>query len=392
MCERNIIYRQKFFITNNNCGQLGSFVIQGIQSLERSIIINDRLQPDIIFILDSQFINNTALKGGALVLNSLSLLIKNTLFMNNKAVFGGALYIQGEFSQKLKNVKFSNNSGKQGQVIYLEEDIISAKSLNSFEIDQWSYDNTIISQKPNQIRIIYNFKQLKNRILLDNNLIIKEEIQLKTKLGYYNFIYLPSGQKLNEYNFFNLDKQLYSDERINLQIVLLNYQNQKEIPAQHEKCHLSSENQNQYISKITIDYNFTSKSYVLDDLIIRYDPYNVDYLKIKINCDSIRRQNNQKYELLFNVKTYYCQRGEYYNKSEGTCNLCDQNQQFYTVIAGGICKQMNRQFMEEITSARIKLKQGYWRPNEINDHIEFCLRNSQNCIGGWNTGNQLCQI
>ena len=32
--------------------------------------------------------------------------------------------------------------------------------------------------------------------------------------------------------------------------------------------------------------------------------------------------------------------------------------------------------MEEITSARIKLKSGLWRPNEINDNVEYCRRNS----------------
>ena len=46
--------------------------------------------------------------------------------------------------------------------------------------------------------------------------------------------------------------------------------------------------------------------------------------------------------------------------------------------------------MEAVNRARIKLKPYYWRPYESSHLIEYCLNMPENCIGGWNPGNDLC--
>ncbi|KAM3136869.1 hypothetical protein pb186bvf_010954 [Paramecium bursaria] len=384
---RKQILLSKIYLVKNICGYSGCMNIIGFEQFSNLGIDQKQKYPTLV-LEDSQFISNIADRGGGLYLSDIDVLIRRTLFMKNQAVQGGAIYQVGENSLQMQFSKFSNNIAIEGQSIYLHDQQLDLSKQRQIEIDGRKNDQ-LISELPTKLTLKYKNVELNKTIILQNSTLYREQIELDNG----RFIYLPTGYHLNSYKIFNETTQNFINKNITLTLVALNEFNQKQISLNQTKCFISSVNDNlQYFSKQEIEYNYNQQGYVLDDLIIRYDPYNIDYLQIKINCDSIRRQNNQKYELLFNVKTYYCQRGEYYNKSEVTCNLCDQNQQFYTVIAGGICKQINRQYMDEITSARIKLKQGYWRPNEINDHIEFCLRNSQNCIGGWNTGNQLCQI
>lgn len=36
------------------------------------------------------------------------------------------------------------------------------------------------------------------------------------------------------------------------------------------------------------------------------------------------------------------------------------------------------------------LRPEYWRPFESSIKIEYCLNLPENCVGGWNPGNDLC--
>lgn len=48
--------------------------------------------------------------------------------------------------------------------------------------------------------------------------------------------------------------------------------------------------------------------------------------------------------------------------------------------------------MEKVSPARIMLRPEFWRPSEKNEIIEYCLNLPENCVGGWNPGDDLCDF
>ena len=49
-------------------------------------------------------------------------------------------------------------------------------------------------------------------------------------------------------------------------------------------------------------------------------------------------------------------------------------------------------FINEVNSAKIQLKLGYWRAYVFSSKIDSCFHLEENCIGGWGTGNDLCSL
>ncbi|CAD8140549.1 unnamed protein product [Paramecium octaurelia] len=84
-----------------------------------------------------------------------------------------------------------------------------------------------------------------------------------------------------------------------------------------------------------------------------------------------------------------CQLGEFYIYAG--CQICQPLQGFYSVTYNTTkCSIFDKNKFDAITSNKIQLKPGFWRPNQISDYVELCFKNPTYCEGGWKYGNELC--
>ncbi|KAM3126981.1 hypothetical protein pb186bvf_020916 [Paramecium bursaria] len=416
---QNFIQLKNIQIINCLCGLQGCLNIIGVSNLrllQDFGIYQSLLQlPQTVKILDSQFINNTAYQG-TLNINSVDILINNSIISNNTIkTQGGGIFYQGDKKLYVYFTKISQNTAQEGGAIYLQNFHQSQQISSELEIDSnvaLQFSNGI-AEFPKSLTIIMKNKQFKTQVIDKTEFNYYEEIVVPNYKppglqNQDNFIYLPTGQQLQNYKYFNEKQQQYLQYNLSLRIVALNSQNQIIQNLNGTYCQIYGKASNEsnyssnYFSQSKFTYDLQTNSYNLDDLIIYFNPYQQDYLIIEISCSSIKtpKYSNQppyslngfynNYKLQLKVKTFECQRGEFYNQTEFSCKQCDASQQFYTVIPGGKCQIKNDINAKSLTSARLELRDGYWRPTETNDRISECYHLKSNCLGGWEPGDKSC--
>ncbi|CAD8196346.1 unnamed protein product [Paramecium pentaurelia] len=425
----NLVYIIDSTFKNNTCGKFGCVVISSkdvksiqIQNSNR-ILESDQTISNIhtqVKFIDSVFIQNKATYGGALLISQINALINNCIFNQNAAIqSGGAIYYQQYDGSKLHlyNSLITHNNANVGGGLYLGNyQMNDPKTLNNYLRNNKAKsfgDN--MADNPSQLTVqIGNQLLLTKRIINNNEQIVDQVIQSNYTIGsnVYKYIMVPSGQIVSLYNFFDENTQSFISYNFSLRVIPLNKQYDRIKNLTGTECSLKSrqildKKQETYNSSLinlkTVIFNETSQDYNLDSLIVYFNPdlNYIGYLQLEIQCNSISiglysqespyqlTSFQTNYSLIFDLQTFPCQRGEY-KKPDGTCVLCDSQFDQYNIQAGEQCLIKNPFTMDEVNAARVKLKPFYWRPYEYSHAIEYCQNMPENCIGGWNPGNNLC--
>ncbi|CAD8169765.1 unnamed protein product [Paramecium pentaurelia] len=430
---QNLIYLRGLNMKDNTCGILSCFVIAAYSTNQIKLFTNSKLHRILdqvteefdqkistIKIEQSLFSNNKADFGGGILISGLSSIISNCQFTNNIAsLIAGAVYFDHQYGTSLivYDSVFANNQAKVGGALYLSEYQINTpeKLNNVFQGNQATYFGNNLADSPTQLTLqigekIMQKESLENNSTNKTDIIVIKQYTIGSKQ--YDYIMLPSGQAIREYQIFDEQTQQYIPYNFTFRIIPLNEEKNQIKALDGSKCFIKgrqiiNKSEGEFYSNFTsiteVQFNTTSQDYNLDQMIITFDPdYSLyGYLQLEINCDSIKipifsqqppyqlQEYFTNYKLRVNLQTFSCQRGEYKTR-QGTCKLCDSNSDQYNVKAGDQCQIKDSIKMQQVSSARIMLRPEYWRPFESSNKIEYCLNLPENCIGGWNPGNDLC--
>ncbi|CAD8072192.1 unnamed protein product [Paramecium sonneborni] len=392
ICQNGLIYLQldqnvlrckiiELFLHKNNCGQSGCLFVD---------------QSELVELIDSKFIQNRNNGKGATNLRVNNFIGKNLLYLNNIGMFGGGLCYKSKAElRNLKKVYFVNNSANVGGAVYIEDTRIYPNTLQQILfIENYAKDLTSnIREQPSHLQLsVFGQKIMTIR---DSNLGIPNFSKYNTE----NFIYIPSGQKIGDYEQSLSNKGiLYQRYDINLQILPINTLGEILVDQEDSQCYLDLSDyinqQNKIISKTDrqlqiITYNNESQSYDLTNLTIVLDPYSqeIQFLRFKFQCNCIKNEN---YTYQFNTKSFTCKMGEYYFDSQ--CLLCDFKKGFYSVeLKAQNCQKVDPKIIKSNTMNNVELYPGYWRPNIRSHYISKCFKNINNCQGGWQSGDDSCK-
>ncbi|KAM3139707.1 hypothetical protein pb186bvf_008165 [Paramecium bursaria] len=211
--------------------------------------------------------------------------------------------------------------------------------------------------------------------------LLKREQVFKVQFNQDNKIaYVPSGQQLNKFQYFNHQSMDHEQMYDSFSIII----NSKTFRQTEQiLCGLKQSLDGAKVGKYS-NYQWFSLSNGLntfDDFMFIMNPYtNYSFLQNDIICNN--------YTLSFNVKILPCQLGEYLYQNK--CITCDTNKNLYSIIRKAqYCQIINPEQISELRVGRIKLQQNYWKPSLTSNLIEKC-EIDQVCLGGWLNGDQSC--
>ncbi|KAM3132192.1 hypothetical protein pb186bvf_015652 [Paramecium bursaria] len=431
--EFNNIIFEKLYFSNNTCGS-GCLVVaqQSVitfpyRRLLQSQLYQSRFTIQSTIILEqSEFFNNTAQKG-MIIVSNLSLVVLDVKLIKNNGtdISGGILFLGNKNNTfNIMASELSNNTGNKGGAINLGNKLISSTQL--LQVLLISNNATTFGQdiasSPQELTISLNGGKsfLQTRYITKKpEQVIQEIITKPYKIQgndtLQQYITLPSGQKIKNYQYYHENQTRYIPYNLTLRVIALNSLRQQMIDLQNTNCNIQQRRINissnstgpfEGLLLPQIQFNTTSGDYNFDDLEINFDPYQSydQVLQLQFKCSSIQipilnstppynilyQSNN--YELWMNVRTFKCQRGEYYNESLGTCNLCDSKLQLYSVVIKATkCNGKDDDTMKSVNSTHIELKQYFWRPYDDNDIVTYCYNFPVNCKGGWSAGYSSCE-
>ncbi|CAK62031.1 unnamed protein product (macronuclear) [Paramecium tetraurelia] len=397
----------QMIISNSYCGKNGciSFISQDKRILQ-SQVSNGSIANCAIRIEDLQCINNQAQYGGCLFIQNQIISIIKSMIAGNTAVYGGAIFTKGINSTLISdNVVITNNSAQFGSGIYSQDNL--NRNVKGIELIDNSGQNQI-DEQPQQLYLqIFKDQIIKPTIVQNSQ--YDQKSQIIGKDGQNSIIHIPTGIPLSEYKKFEIEKNKYNYQTMQMRIYAVNSQLEIVRNLTNTYCELqinnlnSSQQQNLSLNKNKIYFNQSTFSYNLDDLIFYIPSDSNQTFEFTIKCNSIyipiiNNKNHliegyhQNYVLSLLIKPNDCQMGEYSQSKEDYCHQCIVDQKQYSVIVGATsCQIVDDQKIQEITQAQIFLKKGFWRRKVTTSTIDLCLNNQLNCIGGWGFGNELCQ-
>ncbi|CAD8125630.1 unnamed protein product [Paramecium sonneborni] len=432
--NKNLIYFKSLNLFKNQCGLLGCLFLcnQDKKSIKlfssevnknRQLADTSQLSELTIFpikIEESKFYNNEASFGGALIISGVSSQINHCQFTNNTAnISGGSIYFDYKVNSQflIFNSIFADNRAKIGGAIFLGNYSFNSPKIlnNSFFNNQASIFGKNLADQPIKLVLQIGQKIIETvNVISDINNITDIIKVSQYQIGDFNYDYImiPSGQSIGNYQIFDEKEQQFIPYNFSFRIVPINKENGQVQALYDSKCSIKGrqvinntkgEFDENYVSFRESIFNQSSQDYNLDELIITFDPdlNSLGYLQLEIMCDSIKIPQFSEdppyqfmnyftnYRLWIDLQTFNCQRGEY-KTDDGKCKLCESSQDQYTVLAGQRCKIKDQIKMENVTPARIMLRPEYWRPSESNEIIEYCINLPENCIGGWDPGDDLC--
>ncbi|KAM3129816.1 hypothetical protein pb186bvf_018110 [Paramecium bursaria] len=429
--HNNVLLRQIKF-ENNICG-FGCLVInqqQDINFQTRRLLQNLLYQarfniPFTVILEQSDFLNNSA-QNGILIVSNLSLLVLDAKFIKNTGsdISGGILFLGNKsHTFQIMTSEMSDNTGNKGGAFYLGNKAISSIELLQILLSSnqaKSFGQDLVSTTQALTISLDGGKTLKQTKQITKTPKIIEEIIITPYIIQGNktlqqFLTLPSGYKIKNYQYYDEKLKTFTPYNLSLRLIALNNLKQQIYNLQNSNCTIQKRKINintnddgpfeKFVEKI--QFNITSQDYNLDELVINFDPYlSHDYvLQLKFNCSSVQIPivNNSSpyniidysdnYELRMNIRTFKCQRGEFYIPAQGTCTLCDPSlSQYSVVIKASQCKTKDEITMNNITSTLIELREKYWRPYDDNDAVSYCYNFPVNCNGGWIPGDDSCAL
>ncbi|CAD8064550.1 unnamed protein product [Paramecium sonneborni] len=383
---------QALFSNKNQC--LDSCItIQPITKQQIEILTSKSISIQNYYCLE-----NNAQYGGCLQIFQFSVGILDSFFLNNTAVKqGGAIFYEGN-SLILQNSQISYNQANQGGGIFTNIQLPISIEQKAFKANNAIYFGNDFVEIPSKLALIVdNFKN----ILFPQEFYINESIHLdQIEISNYtmfdksitNYIYFPTGQQIGQYQFFDQKQNKFINSNLTLRVIALNRQNDIMRNLNNSSCTMFSDNQQILIKT---KFNESSQDFYFDDQIIKFDPYNDQYLELKVRCDCVKvlnstKSNENNYQLQFKIKTFPCKIGEIFENDQ--CRVCDYSQDLYSVtIKSTKCSKRNELTTSQVTSGQLRLRQGFWRFHQNSDDILQCAYSQTKCKGGWETGDDSCE-
>ncbi|KAM3137025.1 hypothetical protein pb186bvf_010938 [Paramecium bursaria] len=283
------------------------------------------------------------------------IIIRSSQFMNNYCKeFCISLASQKEYDNKINiiNNKFVNNKAANYLIQFYKNEL--KKNQTSIEI-LIKYCIFIIS---NNLQIFQVLEQ--NQIQIKNSIIYGLD---NKHLANYKLL----NCKIIQDDYFAIKKQEQYDLILNINYQIIN-----------EYISFTLMKNNQILS------NFTNKlgaEQIQNRTQFTIDPYQISPTHLHIICQT------NSYELVYQIKAFPCQMGEYYY--DQLCKLCDINQYQNSVQKNqNKCFQFSKQQVQDMKQGLLKLNKGFWRPTLTNHYIEQC---DKNCLGGWQVGEKSCE-
>ncbi|CAK68383.1 unnamed protein product (macronuclear) [Paramecium tetraurelia] len=434
----NIISFEKFQLQSSQCGQLSCIVLQQQFNQNRlRLLVDDSAKNSLIYtvtVRQSIFSNNFGTNGGVFHVNDINILFDDCKFQSNIASeSGGAIYfISKQATLNIYDSEINGNQAAVGGAFFLQNYTLNSPSILNLQLrnNKAQLFGQNYAEYPNQLTLSLNggVDYLEKERLFANLTTIIDVITIQP----YNvsntqkdYITLPSGQAINTYKYFDEETQQYLSYNLTFRIIALNKQDNKIQNLDGSKCtifsrkinlknitdidpqnieNVTSNQTSPYTSMQEVNFNTTSQDYNLDEMIVYFDPKSNSQavLQIEFLCSSIRipmfnpeppyllKYQIENYRLRVNVQSFDCQVGEQKRDEDGTCLVCDSQQDQYSVIAGETCQVKDTISTEAVTSASVKLRPGYWRPYSYSTRIEYCLNMQINCEGGWTPGDSSC--
>ncbi|CAD8090423.1 unnamed protein product [Paramecium sonneborni] len=426
--NRNIVIFTKIQVLNNNCqycyeGLLYFDIIdfKQITISELFCIKNNILNYGCIFaksdrrvdskfqIEDSIFISNNGRQGSGILVENLKVKLSNSKIINNNATSkgGGFYFIEGSDRFIIQSTIICHNKAEEAGGIYLDGNSSLnnnnfIKSILLFNQAQLSSNN--INELPLRLTLSINLKEMfSSKHIIENHsyqvLTVKPfQILSQESVVKSHFLLIPSGQQIQNYQIYNSKLQKYQSYFHEFSMKFKNSRNEKQINFNNSTCKIYQQIFDIQLSKVIeltyisiISFNQDTNSFNLSSLEFNLDPYNQDnkIYEILIYCNTQYQQENLAYRI--RVNSFLCQLGEFYIFSG--CQRCKSEQGFYSVTYNTTkCSIFDKNKFEAITSNRIQLKPGFWRPNQLSDFVEYCYKNAIHCLGGWNVGNDICSM
>ncbi|CAD8181635.1 unnamed protein product [Paramecium octaurelia] len=423
---QNIITLRKILVNFNNFSEkvygIINFNLSGFQEIKLrevsfiqnninefgclTFIANLNLESKIK-IINSQFLFNNGTFGTAIYASKVIIDIKNSQFIKNIAKQeGGAIYMEncGNHSRIINSIILMNQAQQGGGLYFNGKNHINKDnfihSLILLNYAEKLTDNIV--ELPHHLALSINqykmfstqeiTENLTTNILKLNSYNIIEQGQLKNA----SELYLPSNRAIADFLLFNPKNQGYLSYFNDFSLFFENSINEKVSNFINITCktQMFTQTQKHELLENTnpiqiLPYDQEKNTLNLQMLNFEFDPYqNTDQLLlVQINC-SLLNQHTLRY--IFTAKTFKCQLGEFYVNNG--CQVCQQSQGFYSVTYNTTkCSIFDMTRFSNITSNRIQLLKGFWRPHEESDYTELCFKQQAYCLGGWNVGNNLCQ-
>ncbi|CAK84354.1 unnamed protein product (macronuclear) [Paramecium tetraurelia] len=433
--NQTLIQFKSISVSDNLCGELGCLFLSRSDKSQLNLFssnnnhrqLADASQLSELMVLDikiedSKFDNNQGLFGGAMLISGVSTNINNCQFTNNYANnTGGSIYFDYKTNSELLifNSLFADNTANIGGAVFLGNYSINSPSVqnNAFFNNKAFLFGENQADQPVRLALQIGEKVLETTNVISDKNNITDIVKIDSyQIGKnnYEYIMIPSGQKIIEYQIFDETQQQFIPYNFTFRILAINKENGPVKVLDGSKCTIQgrevlNEIYGEFYSNYTnlpeISFNSTSQDYNLDSMIVTFQPdlNTFGFLQLEIMCNSVKIPQFSKdppykfqnfftnYRLRINIQTFQCQRGEY-KTDDGKCKLCDSSSDQYTVIAGERCQIKDQIKMEQVSPARIMLRPEYWRPSESNEKIEYCLNQPENCVGGWDPGDGLCDL
>ncbi|CAD8211806.1 unnamed protein product [Paramecium pentaurelia] len=410
---------QSLKLKQNSCGKSSCVNIIKLSTLQRLLYnlvsqVNEK-QFDLK-INDYLCKYNQAYEGTCLQIKNIKTLIQQSIFEHNYAnTSGGSIKVIGNEIFYLVQSLIYNNTAKYGGGLEIEDQM--SQNMTRFgsivannKAELFGNDS---SQVPSQLSITINLIDILPRftVLEQENLLIQQILikpyQVFTN-EYSDAFYVPNGQQISQYQYFDWNKGEYVPYNLHFRIVALDKLNSIQQDLESTYCNISGRllmesGENEFTQNFTnikrIEFN--KSDYNLDNLIIYLDDQLNKTLQLQFQCNSIYipiyDQNKEivsyhnNYYLRINLKTLPCQMGEIKSLVDSTCVPCNVEQGQYSLgINSNTCLYKDDATTSDIKSAQLKLKAGYWRPYFYTNEISECINLIENCLGGWKEGDTSC--
>ncbi|CAD8166312.1 unnamed protein product [Paramecium pentaurelia] len=428
--EDNLLKQQisSLKITNSQCGLSGCFSIRKVNNTNSRLLTQTEVniqQMNLEVIIDNYICQyNIASNGTCLFIENVKVLIHNSIFQYNKASeTGGAIFVKNKKDILITSSVISHNSAFIGGGIYL----IDQQDMDYFNLNtivnnnQAQFFGQNIISVPQKLTITLqneNSKLSTKSIIISQDLLIQQVIIQQNNSAQQQYLYLPSGQQISQYEFFSKVNRTYTAFNSKFRVIALGKDNSIIKNLINSYCNIDSRKintsnyddeqipfSNKFTNFDSVYFNEQTQDYNLDDMILYFDnelPSEI-VLQLQFNCNSVvvpiynqqypynLLSTHSNYKLRLNIKTLPCQYGEIKNYTDYSCIPCDSNQGLYSLTLNSQkCELKDEISTISVKSALLNLKFGYWRPYFQSNVISYCLNLPQNCLGGWQEGDESC--
>ncbi|CAK92602.1 unnamed protein product (macronuclear) [Paramecium tetraurelia] len=313
-----------------------------------------------------KILENYALKTGGgmqLDINDNEFHIQQSIFMLNKAKAGGGNFLQQQNNLNAEN--FLNSFLLFNYAEVYANNLVEAPTHLSIQINQMEIPSVqqYLGDKPISASVIKPYN------------IVEQGSVLRAKQ-----LMIPSDQQIKNYKIY-IPK--FSIFRSYIQIISIHFNNrfnEKMENLYNSSCLIEAtitfENKSVASNERTVQslfYDNDVKVIDLSSLSFKFDPYFQDnkILSIQLNCKA--DNDEQPLQYIIYAKTLKCQQGEFY--VDKGCQVCQSSQGFYSVTYNATkCSIFDKEKFENITSNKINLLEGFWRPNYLSDQAEKCIK------------------